>query len=104
MNKIINKKNQVVAGLNYKLTMAILKNNICLGGMKGITIYKPLPHMEQGLTVTSWGNVLQCNDEVLLQLMENVNKEEEEKDSQKNNALLVEEEIKEDFEEVEPDA
>ena len=81
--------------------MAILKNNICLGGMKGITIYKPLPHMEQGLTVTSWGNVLQCNDEVLLQLMENVNKEE---DSQKNNALLVEEEIKEDFEEVEPDA
>ena len=82
--------------------MAILKNKICLGGMKGITIYKPLPHMEQGLTVTSWGNVLQCNDEVLLQLMENVNKEEE--DSQKDNALLVEEEIKEDFEEVEPDA
>ena len=63
--------------------------------MKGITIYKPLPHMEQGLTITSWGNVLQCNDQVLLQLMD-----EEHDELQKNNALSVEEEIKEDFEKV----
>ena len=58
--------------------------------------------MEQGLTITSWGNVLQWNDKVLLQLMDedvNNNKEEE-----KKNALLVEEEIQEDFEKVEPDA
>ena len=81
----------MVAGLNYKLTLAILKNNACLGAFK-VAVYKPLPYMEQGLTVTSWGKTLECSD--ITGAMEAMEK----------NALLVEEEMKEEQEEVEPDA
>lgn len=93
--KVLEAQRQVVAGLNYKLTLAILKNNICLGAFK-VTVYKPLPHMEQGLTVTSWGKTLECSEiSDLIQMM---------KEKEEENALLVEEEMEEEQEEVEPDA
>mmetsp|Transcript_29298 Transcript_29298/g.62279 ORF Transcript_29298/g.62279 Transcript_29298/m.62279 type:complete len:213 (-) Transcript_29298:96-734(-) len=93
--KVLEAQRQVVAGLNYKLTLAIIKDNVCLGGFK-ITVYKPLPHMEQGLTVTSWGKTLECSE--IKDLMQAVIEKEEE------NALLVEGEIEEEHEEVEPNA
>jgi hypothetical protein len=54
----------VVAGLNYRLTLALLvgEDNICLGGIDGATIYKPLPHTGMGLRVKSWGRELGCDD------------------------------------------
>lgn len=77
--------------MNYKLTLAIFRDTTCLGGLK-VTVYKPLPHMEQGLTVTSWGkDVLTCDD--IANLME-----------VEENALDVEEDIREEREGVEPDA
>eukprot|EP00579_Thalassiosira_antarctica_P007125 CAMPEP_0201893544 /NCGR_PEP_ID=MMETSP0902-20130614/38897_1 /ASSEMBLY_ACC=CAM_ASM_000551 /TAXON_ID=420261 /ORGANISM="Thalassiosira antarctica, Strain CCMP982" /LENGTH=211 /DNA_ID=CAMNT_0048425375 /DNA_START=52 /DNA_END=687 /DNA_ORIENTATION=- len=89
--KVLEAQRQVVAGLNYRLTLAILKHNVCLGAFK-VMVYKPLPYMEQDLTVTSWGNTLECSDiKDAMQAME-------------ENALLVEEEMKEEQEEVEPDA
>eukprot|EP00580_Thalassiosira_gravida_P013180 CAMPEP_0201681766 /NCGR_PEP_ID=MMETSP0494-20130426/51279_1 /ASSEMBLY_ACC=CAM_ASM_000839 /TAXON_ID=420259 /ORGANISM="Thalassiosira gravida, Strain GMp14c1" /LENGTH=271 /DNA_ID=CAMNT_0048165519 /DNA_START=232 /DNA_END=1044 /DNA_ORIENTATION=+ len=59
--KVLEAQRQVVAGMNYKLTIAIFESNICQGAFK-VTVYKPLPHMEQGLTVTSWGSVLLCSE------------------------------------------
>ena len=76
--------------MNYRLTLAIFRDTTCLGGLK-VTVYKPLPHMEQGLTVTSWGkDILTCDD------IANLMGEE--------NALDVEGDIREEREEVEPDA
>jgi len=83
--EVLEAQQQVVAGLNYKLTIAIFKSDICQGAFK-VTVYKPLPHMEQGLTVTSWGSVLQCSE--ITDLLQ----------------MLVEKERKELMEEVEPDS
>ena len=93
---------QVVAGLNYKLTISIhnkSNNNICLGGIKDITIYKALPYMNQPLKVISFGKVLDCTDEQLVSLIDSVKMKEEE-----NNALVVEENIEKEVESIEPDA
>ena len=49
---------KVVAGLNYKLMLGIFRNNVCLGGFK-VAVYKPLPHMQRGLAVTSWGDTFE---------------------------------------------
>jgi hypothetical protein len=77
---------QVVAGMNYKLTLAInIMNNSntisvsnkednenntetttsCLGILENVIIYKPLPHTGLSYNVVSWGNLLNC-DTVLL--------------------------------------
>ena len=82
-----------MAGLNYKLTISIHKksNNVCLGGIKDITIYKALPYMNQPLKVTSFGTILDCNDESLLNLVDSVNKVQQE-----GNALEVEQKIEKD--------
>ncbi|KAL7537878.1 hypothetical protein ACHAXR_008139 [Thalassiosira sp. AJA248-18] len=94
--KVLEAQRQVVAGLNYRLTLAIFKDQICQGAFK-VVVYKPLPHMEQGLTVTSWGkNVLECSD--IADLLDAIQGKEEEV------ALLVEKERKEEVEELEPDA
>jgi hypothetical protein len=75
---------QVVAGMNYKLTLAInIMNNSntilvsnkedndnntvtttttsCLGILENVIIYKPLPHTGLSYNVVSWGNVLNCD-------------------------------------------
>ena len=90
-----------MAGLNYKLTISIhnkSNNNICLGGIKDITIYKALPYMNQPLKVTSFGTILDGNDEWLVRLIDSVKVKEEE------NALMVEQKIEKEVESVEPDA
>ena len=64
--------NKVVAGLNYKLTISIHNknnNNMCLGGIKDITIYKALPYMNQPLKVTSFGTILDGSDVWLVSLI-----------------------------------
>ena len=92
---------QVVAGLNYKLTISIhnKSNNKCLGGIKDITVYKALPYMNQPLKIISFGTILDCTDEWLVSLIDSVKAKEEE-----NNALLVEQKIEKEVETVEPDA
>ena len=78
---------KVVAGTNYKLTISIHHtkhpshpttesclqsdndNTVILGGIRHITVYKPLPYMKQPLKITSWGTVLQCNSDPLLKLL-----------------------------------
>lgn len=115
---------QVVAGLNYKFTLAILEggnnnsisnnnNFVCRGFLRGITVYKPLPHTGQGLSVTSWGKQLDCTDEELLKLLKDANNdattmmaaEEEDAEAEaKENALDVEDNLEEEWEEVEPDS
>ncbi len=114
---------QVVAGLNYKFTLAILEggnnnsnnnnnnnnnNIVCRGFLRGITVYKPLPHTGQGLSVTSWGKQIDCTDEELLKLLKDATNDattmmaaEEEA---KENALDVEDNLEEEWEEVEPDS
>ena len=75
-------------------------------------MYKPLPHTGQGLSVTSWGKPLDCSDTELLKLLQENNdndnamtkeKEEEEQGEAKENALAVEDNLKKEVEEVEPD-
>jgi len=89
-----------VAGLNYKLTISIHKksNNVCLAGIKDITIYKALPYMNQPLKVISFGTILDCKDEWLVNLIESV------KAKEVGNALVVEQKIEKEVETVEPDA
>ncbi len=102
-------ESKVVAGLNYRLTLALLVggNNVCIGGIEGATIYKPLPHTGMGLRMTSWGRELGCDDVsalmefVLARKKENAGKEEE---GEKVNASVVEGQMEEEREEVEPDA
>ena len=70
-----------MAGLNYKLTISIhnkRNKNTCLGGIKDITVYKALPYMNQPLKVTSFGTILDCKDESLLNLVDSVNKVQQE--------------------------
>jgi len=73
---------QVVAGMNYKITLAInIMNNSntiivrnkedndntettitsCLGILENVIIHEPLPHTGLSYTVVSWGNVLNCD-------------------------------------------
>ena len=73
---------QVVAGMNYKLTLAInIMNNSntiivsnkedndntettitsCLGILENVIIHEPLPHTGLSYTVVSWGNMLNCD-------------------------------------------
>ena len=100
----------MVAGLNYRLTLALLvgEDNICIGGIDGATIYKPLPHTGMGLRVTSWGRELGCDDvsalmEVVLARKGGINGKEEEEE-EKENAAVVEGQLEEEREEVEPNA
>ena len=84
----------MVAGLNYKLTIALMKDSICLGALK-VTIYD---HFGD-LSVTKWGDQLTCEDvQELLKEVQAVAQEEVEEEV----ALEVEEKIEEGMEEVEP--
>jgi hypothetical protein len=104
----------VVAGLNYRLTLALLvgEDNICIGGIDGATIYKPLPHTGMGLRVTSWGGALGCDDVSALMGVialpareeEGIAGKEEEAEDEKKKAAAVEGHMEEEREEVEPDA
>jgi len=70
--KVLEAQRQVVAGLNYKLTISIHNknnNNMCLGGIKDIKIYKALPYMNQPLKVTSFGTILDGSDVWLVSLI-----------------------------------
>lgn len=49
---------QVVAGMNYKLTIGLVRNNICLGGFK-VTVWKQL---SGELKATQWGDILKCDE------------------------------------------
>ena len=118
----------MVAGLNYKLTIAILKKNngnsnsnsnnkiptvSCLGAMK-VVVYKPLPHTGLPLSVTSWGGrALSCEEVKDLLMMDHEEKDgiqqqqeedELELEGEEEVATRVEEEIQDETEEVEPDA
>ena len=85
----------MVAGLNYKLTIALMKDsNICLGAIK-VTVYD---HFGE-LKVTKWGDKLSCNEEVH-ELLEQVQQQTEVEEEEK--ALEVEGEIEDGMEEVEP--
>jgi hypothetical protein len=105
---------KVVAGLNYRLTLALLvgEDNICIGGIDGATIYKPLPHTGMGLRVTSWGGALGCDDVSALMGVialpareeEGIAGKEEEAEDEKKKAAAVEGHMEEEREEVEPDA
>ena len=83
--------------MNYKLTIAILEESTCVGAFE-VTVYKPLPHMEQGLMVTSWGRPLGCSD------VEKLMMEVKEKEEENALALGVEGGIEEERAEVEPNA
>ena len=93
----------MVAGLNYKLTIALMKedSNICLGAIK-VTIYDHFGELQ----VTKWGDKLSCNEEVH-ELLDEVRQqteveEEEQQEEQEEKALEVEGEIEDGMEEVEP--
>mmetsp|Transcript_26162 Transcript_26162/g.39546 ORF Transcript_26162/g.39546 Transcript_26162/m.39546 type:complete len:217 (-) Transcript_26162:1081-1731(-) len=89
---VLEAQQQVVAGLNYKLTIALMKDSTCLGALK-VTVYDRFGD----LRVTKWGDQLTCDDvqDLLTEVMQ-VEEESEEK------ALDVEEKIEEGMEEVEP--
>ena len=93
--KVLEGSRQVVAGLNYKLTLCISRNGVCIGALKDVTIYKPLPAMHAPPRVISWGHALPCTDEVITSLIQ---KSEEAK------ALMVDRNFEEEREETEPDA
>jgi hypothetical protein len=87
--EVLRAQRQVVAGMNYKLTLAIITNNTssndsssneehdnsnneehdtttsscccCVGGIENIIIYRPLPHTGSSYDVVSWGTVLTCD-------------------------------------------
>ncbi len=110
----------MVAGLNYKFTLAILENDenssssgsllLCRGFLRGITVYKPLPHTGQGLSVTSWGKPLDCDtDAELMKLLHDTTTTNDndattpsEDEEAKENALVVEDAMEEAWEEAEP--
>eukprot|EP00986_Skeletonema_menzelii_P011856 scaffold6237_cov153-Skeletonema_menzelii.AAC.2 len=88
---VLEAQRQVVAGLNYKLTIALIKDSICLGAIK-VTVWD---HFGE-LKVTNWGDKLLPWEDVQ-ELFNEVQAEEEEK-----KALEVEGEIEEGMDEVEP--
>ncbi len=95
--------------MNYKLTLAFTNvgardddddddaSAACLGGMMDVTIYRPLPHTGLGLSVSSWGKEIGCDDVVALGFMTTV-------EVVRANANGVEDAIEEDREGVEPDS
>jgi hypothetical protein len=90
---ILEASRQVVAGMNYKLTVGLIQENECLGGFK-VTIWKQL---SGELKTTSWGEVLGCED-IHTQFGEVLNEA-----LMENNALRVEQEVQVEKGEVEPD-
>ncbi|KAL9187151.1 hypothetical protein ACHAXT_010871 [Thalassiosira profunda] len=93
--KVLEAQRQVVAGLNYKLTIALFRGDTCMGAFK-VTVYKPLPHTGLGPSVTSWGKALRCDE--ITELVAG------EKEMEEAKANTVEERMEEEREEVEPDA
>ena len=55
---ILAAERQVVAGMNYKLTIGLMQKNVCVGGFK-VTVWKQLGGE---LKATNWGDVLTCQD------------------------------------------
>ena len=91
---ILEAQRQVVAGINYKLTIGLVRNNECLGGFK-VAVWKQL---SGELKVNTWGATLGCDDIHALfgdALGEVLNGEA--------NALRVEQEVEVQKGEVEPE-
>jgi len=91
---VLEAQRQVVAGMNYKLTIGIIQNNECLGGFK-VTVWKQL---SGELKVTNWGATLGCN-EINAQFGEAIR----EVLNVEANALRVQQEVQVEKGEVEPD-
>jgi hypothetical protein len=53
---ILQAQRQVVAGMNYKLTIGLMRGDVCLGGFK-VTVWKQL---SGELKATNWGAVIAC--------------------------------------------
>jgi len=51
---------QVVAGLNYKLSIRLYIRGICHGTLENVVIYRDL---SQAYTVSNWGNLNPCEEE-----------------------------------------
>lgn len=81
----------MVAGLNYKLTIALMKDSVCLGALK-VTVYDRFGD----LSVTKWGDQVSCDD--VQELLHDVQAEEQEA-----KALEVEANMEEEMEEFDPD-
>ncbi|KAL3783993.1 hypothetical protein HJC23_013373 [Cyclotella cryptica] len=90
---VLEAQRQVVAGMNYKLTIGLIQNNQCLGGFKA-TVWKQL---SGELKVATWGVRLGC-DEINAQFGEAIG----EVLKGEANALRVEEEVEIQKGEVEP--
>ncbi|EJK61610.1 hypothetical protein THAOC_17871 [Thalassiosira oceanica] len=93
--QVLEGSRQVVAGLNYRLTIGITRNGACIGALKDVTIYKPLPAMHAPPRVTSWGKYLSCTDEAIASRIQ---------ESEETKALMVDRSFEEEREEAEPDA
>ncbi|KAL7478127.1 hypothetical protein ACHAW6_003905 [Cyclotella cf. meneghiniana] len=91
---VLEAQRQVVAGMNYKLTIGIVQNNKCLGGFK-VTVWKQL---SGELKVTNWGATLGC-DEINARFGEAIG----EFLNVETNALRVQQEVQVEKGEVEPD-
>ena len=91
---VLEAQRQVVAGMNYKLTIGIIQNNECLGGFK-VTVWKQL---SGELKVTNWGATLGCN-EINAQFGEAIG----EVLNVEANALRVQQEVEVEKGKVEPD-
>lgn len=83
---VLDAQRQVVAGLNYKLTIGLMRNTECLGGFK-VTVWKQL---SGELNAMNWGEVLEC-DEIYREFGEVLN------------AMRVEEEMEGEKIKAEPD-
>mmetsp|Transcript_20125 Transcript_20125/g.43349 ORF Transcript_20125/g.43349 Transcript_20125/m.43349 type:complete len:218 (-) Transcript_20125:2078-2731(-) len=102
---VLEAQRQVVAGLNYKLTLGVVRSNTCLGAFK-VTVYNRFGE----LNVISWGKMM-GSVEVLEAFgsgwmgAEAAQVEEGSVGGLKEeNALRVEEEVSEERQEVQPDA
>lgn len=128
--EVLKVQRQVVAGMNYKLTLAIMNtscnsndskeelnnnetiNTSCLGGLENMIIYKPLPHTGLSYNIVSWGTVL--NTDTVLSMMMDENhssveeklkkKKNEDEDEDEEKAMMIEGEIQQEAESVEPNA
>mmetsp|Transcript_6236 Transcript_6236/g.9724 ORF Transcript_6236/g.9724 Transcript_6236/m.9724 type:complete len:215 (+) Transcript_6236:75-719(+) len=89
---VLEAQRQVVAGLNYKLTIALMKDSVCLGALK-VTVYDRFGD----LSVTKWGDRVSCDDVQVQELLHDVQVEEQE-----SKALEVEGKMEEGIEEFEP--
>mmetsp|Transcript_18164 Transcript_18164/g.27148 ORF Transcript_18164/g.27148 Transcript_18164/m.27148 type:complete len:194 (-) Transcript_18164:119-700(-) len=55
--KVVEVQMQVVAGMNYKMTVGLLQGEDCLGAFK-VTVYDQFGDM----SVTNWGDEVSCED------------------------------------------